>query len=272
MLELGYNFRGNGVLEMGFFKKEESLNIGINKNTKDNFIEDNINNQVKCGKTLSLFKEETIQYVIEKFPSMSIEIQKSLLDVSTVLENTIDHIEDKSSKLIKDSRNFELSQQYRDTCISIYKVVENIRDYVQWMKDEGNKNTEEKEDKNDSKEEKEIMNEEEVKSKDISKDISDDEVNTVNIELEIYKDFSGKEPKGFEIDNDIILVDGWDDLLVKTAEILTKQYKQNRHSNIIVKPVKVVEKKSQQNEFRDTVIEMLNEYKINLRDFKIIVK
>ena len=257
---------------MGFFKKEEVLNIGINKNTKDNFIEDNINNQVKSGKTLSLFKAETIHYIIENFPSMSVEIQKSLLDVSTILENTIDHIEDKSSKLIKDSRNFELSQQYRDTCISIYKVVENIKDYVQWMNDEGSKNIETNEETSESKEEKEIMNEDEVKSKDISKNVSDDEVNTVNIELEIYKDFSGKDPKGFEIDNDIILVDDWDDLLVKTAEILTKQYKQNRYSDIIVKPVKVIEKKSQQNEFRDTVIEMLNEYKINLRDFKVIIK
>lgn len=60
--------------------------------------------------------------------------------------------------------------------------------------------------------------------------------------------------------------------MVKTAEILTKQYKQNRNSDILIKPVKVVEKKSPQNEFRDTVIEMLSEYKINLRDFKIIVR
>ncbi len=117
-------------------------------------------------------------------------------------------------------------------------------------------------------------NEEEITSQDDIKlkEISENEVNTVNVELEIYKDFSGREPKGFEIDNDIILVDDWDDLLVKTAEILTKQYKQNRNSDILIKPVKVVEKKSPQNEFRDTVIEMLSEYKINLRDFKIIVR
>lgn len=260
---------------MGFFKRDETLNLGINKNTKDNSIKDDINEQMKPDSTLSLFKAETIEYVIDNFPSMSVEIQKSLLGVSTVLENTIDYIEDQSSKIIKDSRNFELSQQYRDVCISIYNVVENIKDYVQWMKDEEHKNTENKKDEEDTKEEKnDIMEDNKLIEEDKIKlkDISDDEINTVNIEMEIFKDFSGKDPKGFEIDNDIVLVDSWDDLLVKTAQILTKQYKENRNSDIIVKPVKVVEKKSQQNEFRDTVIKMLNEYKINLRDFKIIIK
>ncbi|OFS23933.1 hypothetical protein [Clostridium sp. HMSC19A10] len=252
---------------MGFFKREETQGLMINKNVNENIIGNDVKKISKSSKTLSLFKEDTIKYVIENFPSMSEEIQRGLLEVSVILENTIDHIEDKSSKLIKDSRNFNLSQEYRDTCISIYEVVENIKGYVKWMKDEGNKEMEIKED-NINENEKEITSQDDIKLK----EISENEVNTVNVELEIYKDFSGREPKGFEIDNDIILVDDWDDLLVKTAEILTKQYKQNRNSDILIKPVKVVEKKSPQNEFRDTVIEMLSEYKINLRDFKIIVR
>lgn len=255
---------------MGFFKREEKQNMMIKRNTNENIIEDNNMNNEKSKGILSLFRRDTIEYIIENFPSMSSEIQKGLLDLSTLLENTIDHIEDKSSGLIKDNRNFKLSQEYRDTCISIYNVAENIRDYVQWMKDKEKNDIEIKEEKKNG-----VKNEEEqpVLEKQInSKEISENEVNTVNVELEIYKDFSGKEPKGFEIDNNIILVEDWDDLLVKIAEILTKQYKENRHSNIKVKPIKVVEKKSPQNEFRDTVIEMLNEYKINLRDFKIIIK
>lgn len=252
---------------MGFFKREETQGLMINKSVNENIIGNDVKKISKSGKTLSLFKEDTIKYVIENFPSMSEEIQRGLLEVSVILENTIDHIEDKSSKLIKDSRNFNLSQEYRDTCISIYEVVENIKGYVKWMKDEENKENEIKED-NIKENEEEITSQDDIKLK----EISENEVNTVNVELEIYKDFSGREPKGFEIDNDIILVDDWDDLLVKTAEILTKQYKQNRSSDILIKPVKVVEKKSPQNEFRDTVIEMLSEYKINLRDFKIIVR
>lgn len=251
---------------MGFFKKEETQSMMNNINTNENIVQNDNTMDKSSKKVLSLFKADTIEYIIKNFSTMSDEIQKGLLDLSVILENTIDHIEDKSSKLIKDNRDFKLSQEYRDTCISVYDVVENIKEYVQWMKDKGNENIEKKED---------------IKSGDLqpvteneinSKEISETDVNTVNIELEVYKDFSGKDPKGFEIDNNIIIVEDWDDLLVKTAEILTKQYKQNRHSTVAIKPVKVVDKKSPQNEFRDTVIEMLNEYKINLRDFKIIVK
>ncbi|MGN0144251.1 MAG: hypothetical protein ACI398_04665 [Clostridium sp.] len=244
---------------MNIFKKDELQNILTNRNTNENKIVDDMNLN---NRSLSLFKENTILYIINNFPDMSEEIQKGLLDISSILENTIDHIEDKSSKLIKDSRNFKQSQEYRDTCISIYKVVENIRDYVQWMKDEGNKKNDNNKNEIDNKKNEEVN----------TKEIIDNEVNTVNVEVEIYKDFSGREPKGFELDNKIIMVDDWNDLLIKTAEMLTKYYKNNKSKDIEFKPVKVVEKKSQQNEFRDTAIEMLNEYKINLKDFKIIVK
>lgn len=39
-----------------------------------------------------------------------------------------------------------------------------------------------------------------------------------------------------------------------------------------MKQIKPVEKKSPQNSFRDTVIDMLTEYKINFDEFKVIVK
>jgi hypothetical protein len=59
---------------------------------------------------------------------------------------------------------------------------------------------------------------------------------------------------------------------VKTAEVLTRQYRENKNSNNIIKKIIPIEKKSAQNSFRDTVIEMLTEYKISLNDFKIIIK
>lgn len=252
---------------MGFFKKDEIQDFLINKNVNEDIIRNEFSKNNKSTKILSLFKEDTIKYVIENFPSMSDEIQRGLLDLSVILENAIDYIEDKSSKLIKDSRNFNLSQEYRDTCISIYEVVENINEYVNWMKNNCNKEQEIDTDKFNESEEKISLNDN-IKLK----EIYEKEVNTVNIEMEIYNDFSGKNPKSFEIDNNIVLVDDWDDLLSKTSEILTKQYKQNIDSDILIKPVKVIEKKSLQNEFRDTVIKMLIEYKINLRDFKVIVR
>ena len=110
---------------MNIFKRDDLQNILTNKNTNENTM---IKNTNTSNKSLLLFKENTIRYIIENFPDMSEAIQKGLLDISSILENTIDHIEDKSSKLIKDSRNFKQSQEYRDTCIAIYKVVENIGD------------------------------------------------------------------------------------------------------------------------------------------------
>ncbi|NSA00423.1 hypothetical protein FHU26_000857 [Clostridium beijerinckii] len=74
------------------------------------------------------------------------------------------------------------------------------------------------------------------------------------------------------MDDNIIDVEDWDDLLVKTAEVLTKQYKKNKNINKTMKSIKPVEKKSPQNSFRDTVIDMLTEYKINFDEFKVIVK
>ncbi len=245
---------------MAFFKREETQqSITDIKN-----IDKNIS---KSNNVLTLFSEDTIEYIIKNFPDMASQIQNGLLDMSGILEDTIDHIEDKSSKLIKDNRNFKLSEKYRNTSISIYEVVENIRNYVEWMKEEA-----EKKEPIEFEEKKKNFSQKEIEKEIKAINTCDDEVNTVNIELEIYKDFSGKEPKGFEIGNNIVMVDDWDDLLVKTAEILTKQYKENKNSNIIVKSIKAVEKKSVQNEFRNTIIEMLNEYKINLKDFKIIVK
>ena len=87
---------------MGFFKREETQGLMINKSVNENIIGNDVKKISKSGKTLSLFREDTIKYVIENFPSMSEEIQRGLLEVSVILENTIDHIEDKSSKLIKD--------------------------------------------------------------------------------------------------------------------------------------------------------------------------
>ena len=109
----------------------------------------------------------------------------------------------------------------------------------------------------------EINNEQEIQEK--NEDLSNEIINEE--EIEIYKDFSLKEPKAFKLDKNVVMVEDWDDLLVKTAEVLTKQYKENKNSNKVIKEIKSIQKKSTQNSFRDTVIEMLIEYKISLDDF-----
>lgn len=252
---------------MGFFKRDEiqekqaEVKIVNEIKTEEKVSEKNISKK----RNLALFDGDTIEYVINNFPTISTEIQEGLSNLANILENTIDYIEDKSSEIIKKKRDFKLSKAHRDTSIAIYDVVKNIDEYIKWMQDEHGKNIQKQEyENNKSKnqiQEKHLEDEKESINK------------IVNEEgIEIYKDFSLKEPKAFKLDNILVAVENWDDLLVKTAEVLTKQYKKNKNSNMVVKEIKPIEKKSIQNSFRDTVIEMLTEYKINLDEFKIIVK
>lgn len=214
-------------------------------------------------RNLSLFEGDTVKYLIENFPTMSIEIQNGLNNLADILEDTINYIEDRSSEIIKKNREFTTSQEHRDTSIAIYDVVQNINNYVSWMQDEYESNM---------RKEAPLTNDikEEVVSNNTTEEVSPQ--TTTEEQIEIYKDFSLKDPKGFTLHNHNVLVEDWDDLLVKTAAILTKQYRSNKNSNKIVKNIQPLEKKSTQNSFRDTVIEMLTEYKINLDEFKIIIK
>lgn len=253
-----------GLIDVGLFKKEDVKEEKTNEINEVGFEAKESENTTKMkSKKLSLFDVDTMKYVIKNFPDMSEDIRNGLLNLSDILEKTINYIEDKSSELVKEDRNFELSQSYRDTSIAIYGMVNNIKDYVLWMKDENEKNNEKSEEKKTEK-----IEEKSEPAKDIGN------INDINgsQEIAIFSDFTGKEPEAFIIRNDIVKVDDWNDLLVKTAEVLTKKYKKNKNSNKVVGTFDIADVKSSQNEFRDTAIEMLNEYKISLDQFKIIVK
>ena len=255
---------------MGFFKKDEIEQKEVKVINEIKTETKEVKKNVSKKKNLSLFDVDTIDYVIEYFPSMSVKIQDGLNSLAGILENTIDNIEDKSSEIVKKDRDFKLSKAHRDTSIAIYDIVQNIGEYVKWMEDEYEKNMKNEEDK---------LNQinKEPKIEIIEKDVEEKNKNFSNKiiskdEIEVYKDFSLKEPKAFKLDNNVVMVEDWNDLLVKTAEVLTKQYKENKNSNKDIKEIKLIGKKSTQNSFRDIVIEMLTEYKISLDDFKIIIK
>ena len=250
---------------MGFFKKDEIEEKKVHVVNEIKTETKEIEKSVSRKKNLVLFDVDTIEYVINNFPTMSVEIQNSLNNLANILEDTIDYIEDKSSEIIKKNRDFKLSKDHRDTSISIYGVVETLGEYVKWMQDEYENNIQNKEAKLN-----EINNAQEIQIQEKNEDLSNEIINEE--EIEIYNDFSLKEPKAFKLDNNLVIVEDWDDLLVKTAEVLTKQYKENKNSNKVIKEIKSIQKKSTQNSFRDTVIEMLIEYKISLDDFKIIIK
>ena len=123
-----------GLIYVGFFKKEDAKEEKINEVNEVKIVEKEAENTIKSKmKNLSLLDVGTMEYVIKNFPSVSEDIKDGLLNLSDILEKTIDYIEDKSSELVKENRNFKLSQAYRNTSIDIYEMVNNIKDYILWI-------------------------------------------------------------------------------------------------------------------------------------------
>lgn len=190
---------------------------------------------------------KVIEYIINEFQAPAKDISKALLNLQITLEKSIDFIEDKSSEVIKTNRDFELSSKYRDTSIRLHEISISLKEYVNWMDVLSNKE----------------LN---IEKKD-EETIKDDSCLYTNI----YNDFTGLTPIKFSLDNFCVDVEDWDDLIMKTASLLIKNYKENKTSEMIFpQHMPIVIKKSRENELRDTVIEILAEYKISLNDYKII--
>ncbi|MCR1950146.1 MULTISPECIES: hypothetical protein [unclassified Clostridium] len=199
---------------------------------------------------------EVIEFISKEFPNTSKEISNSLTNLKNTLEKTIDYIEDISSSIIKNERNFSLSGKYRDTSIRLHDISISIEKYIQWMKGLNNKAT------LDSTPDNKDENEDSLPL--------DDDIND-NF-LEICNDFTDKNPLYFKLDSSKVKVDDWNDLVIKTADILIKNYKNSKdllYSNITFPNLNT--KKSPQNDFRDTIIEMLLEYKIDLSRYFISI-
>ena len=215
----------------------------------------------------SILNKDIIEFVAQNFPEASSLISNSLMDLKNTIENSIDIIEDISSKIIKDERNFNLSSRYRDTSISLYGISKDIECFINWMNDLQKNNI-------DSK------TEDEVSFESFSNNLSDELIhnrplsfsNNSNNELNIFSDFTDIMPKAFIIDFKEVIVDDWNDLVIKTADSLIKIYRSsNESSSIEIEVPELSSKKSFENEFRDTIIEMLIEYNIEPSRYKVIV-
>lgn len=197
------------------------------------------------------------KYILDNFSDIALDIRDSLINLADTLENTIDYIEDKSSTVIKDTRNFELSQDYRDKSMEIYEVVQKINDYVAWI-DEGYNSVKSKEEIYCREEERECVEEQEDKE-------------PYDGSICITEDFTSKSPRAFKIDDYYSEVSDWKELTVKAADILTKKYRNNKsHSEISVDDV--VLKESIENDFRDSVIDILKIYSVPLNKFHVYVE
>ena len=115
-----------------FFFKRINKSVDLSKKKEeDEEVEEK--NQLNNYRDTVIMDRSITKYIIDNFSDIVLDIRDSLINFSDTLENTIDYIEDKSSIVIKDSRNFKLSQDYRDKSIEIYEVVEKINDYVSWI-------------------------------------------------------------------------------------------------------------------------------------------
>lgn len=211
---------------------------------------------IKKKEDYPIIDTEVIEFITKEFPKASIEIANSLTNLKNTLEKSIDFIEDTSSSIIKNERNFNLSGKYREISVRLYDISISIEKYIDWMDSIRNKN--EKFDSTTKQEEEEYLPLDE---------------SILNNYLEIYNDFTDKTPLSFKLDNFKVQSDDWNDIVIKTADILNKNYKFSRdimYSNITLP--EIISKKSPENEFRDTIIEMLIEYKIDLSKYLILVK
>lgn len=220
-----------------------------------NEINDKKEDQLNRKKDLIIMDRNITKYVIKNFPSMSIEIKDSLNNLSSTLEKTIDFIEDTSTDIVKTDRAFELSQAHRNISISVYGVVKQINDYIKWMEEEYAIN----ENLNDDKDKRNINAEKITSEYEESK--------------EIYENFSRKEPVAFKLEEHFVKVNSWDDLIIKTSDLLVKNFKKSKESlKVVYQDMKIFEEKSTENELRDTVIDILNEYNIYLKSFIVFIK
>jgi hypothetical protein len=130
------------MAKSSFFKKSSEY-AEISQNETNNIEKkEEENYEFKKIKDTTIMDREITKYVIDNFPSMAVEIRNSLVSLASTLESTIDFIEDKSSYVIKNDRDFKLSQAHRDKSIEVYEVVQKINDYVKWMKEEYDGNEE----------------------------------------------------------------------------------------------------------------------------------
>lgn len=232
--------------------------FGLFQNKEENDI---INSQK--DKEEEKLDKEVIKYIINEFPEIGKDINYSLMEVIGTIDRAINTIEDKSNEVIKEYRDYMLAAKYRDISIKLYNISKNINEYINWIDNNLKKDlVNDKLLDNDTK-----VHEE---TKDLERKIEDNEL----LIKSINDDFTTYEPIKIKLDTYEEIVEGWEDTIIKTADILTKKFKneKNLKFNNSNKIIEIVSKKSKQNDSRDIIIEMLKDHNISLNNYKVFIK
>lgn len=136
------------------------------KNEKEEFFKENNNDiLVKDQKESEIIDVTLMSYIRDEFPEVAEKIKESLKGLKDTLEESIDYIEEKSSNIVKEDRNFTLSGKYRETSMELYNIANNIKNYIEWMEnaDDTNDKKDDNDKNNGKKDEKDSLEEKKMK-------------------------------------------------------------------------------------------------------------
>lgn len=210
--------------------------------------------------------KETLKFIKKEFPDKSIDISESMGLLADTIDDLMSSINDKIKQMCS-KRDFESAEKY----INIGKIVNEYEDRISKIINFTN------------------VNQDEKSLPDYEKYFIDN-----RMEHTLYENFTHIRPYGFKIgDENLIEVKTWQEMFLKTCEILFKkdenkfmQFENEKcmngkkvkyfslESSYIRKPVKILDKiyvetNLSSNSIRDIIIKMLKEYKINIACFKV---
>ena len=163
------------------------------------FDEDELKNEKQKDPIIST---QLVEYIMKEFPNVAGEIKISLESLKDTLEKSIDHIEDKSSEVIKETRDFKLSGKYREASIELHDIGNDISTYVEWM----NTNIKDKELNSTIKDKKSSHKDNNKKTSGELDSKSEKYNNTSEEDYRIiFEDFTATQPCLFNIDNNNLL-------------------------------------------------------------------
>lgn len=212
----------------------------------------------KIREDYPIIDPKVIDFVVKEFPVEGDNIKLALSNLRSVIENAIDSIEDKSAEIVKRNRDFDTSARYRDNSIRLHEISESIKQYVSWMEETASKDVEV------STHVESVISRNEEFVEPIQGEVKE------HLVLSLDEDFTGKRILGFKLDEHEVEVTSWDDIVIYTAEVLTKNYKGSRGEKINEeRPLD--ETISPENKVRNALWEIVNEYGIAAKRFKIYV-
>lgn len=229
-----------------------------------------------------LISKELFEFLNTNFPKCANDLKEGIELLESVVQSSIDTIEEKSGEIIKKERDFNKADEYRKKESTLNYIALKLQDIMD------NLNIESDIDSNisiEEKEEKEIPN-------------YNDYIVDSNVQHTLYEDFTYKRPISFEFQGKKYNVRDWKDMLLQTCNAVSKidskiimNFPNNKRMNgkkniyfayksdeIVRSPRKIkdldlyVATNHSANSIRNIIMNILMEYKVSVSDFKIYLR